>query len=214
MGLNILPKGGIGFRSKSGFGNFNKRLAKLTYRESGEFGMLKNNQKAIVEAIDKRKGAIRTYGGLSRMQRKSALLEIMHNDKTVTKQDKYKIKELLEHFARDKKTEAAAKAGVDLNAPSGGNESSLQKAIAAAEMRGAAKMAEIKKARPVGARINRDPGIYANVQTYKEHSTGLASGSISAGSHYGVAANRGETSDKGLGTRDVNKSVGHQHVNL
>ncbi|GEM_PF-1353458 len=210
MGLNILPKGGIGFRSKSGFGNFDKRLAKLTYHEGGEFGMLKNNQKAIVGAMDKRRGTIRTYGGLSRMQRKSALLEIMHNDKTITKQDKYKIKELLDHYARDKKTEAAVKAGIDLNAAGGGDESSLQKAITAAEMRGAAKMAEIKKACPVGARINRDPGVYVNVQTYKEHGTGLARGSISVDSHYGVAANRGETSDKGLGAKDIHRPVGHQ----
>lgn len=209
MGLDILPKGGIGFRSKSGFGSFNKRLAKLTYHEGGEFGMLKNNQKAIVESMDKRRGAIRTYGGLSRMQRKNALLEIMHEDKTITKQDKYKIKELLEHYARDKKTEAAAKVGVDLNAAGGGDESSLQKAITAAEMRGAAKMTEIKKARPSMARINRDLD-YLNVDTEKEHGTGLAIGSASVDNHYNVAANRGETIDKGLGAKDIHRPVGHQ----
>ncbi|MCX6794883.1 MAG: hypothetical protein NTY31_02775 [Candidatus Falkowbacteria bacterium] len=213
MGLDILPKGGIGFRSKSGFGNFNKRLTKLTYREAGEFGMLKNNKKAIVEAIDERKEMIRKYGGLSRLQRKSALLEILHNDETITKQDKYKIKELLNNYARDKKTEAAAKAGIDLNASGEGNESSLQKAITAAEMRGAAKLTEIKKARPSVARINRDLD-YLNVDTGKDHGTGLASGSILASNHYNVAANRGETSDKGLGAKDVHRPVGHQVGNI
>jgi len=79
----------------------------------------------------------------------------------------------------------------------------------------AAKVAELQ-ARPSLARINRDPGSYTNIDTYRleKHGTGLASGSISAGKHYGVAANRGETSDKSLETRDINKSVGHERVNI
>jgi hypothetical protein len=42
------------------------------------------------------------------MQRKGALLEIMKNDKTLTKADKYKVKELLEYYARGNKPTAAA----------------------------------------------------------------------------------------------------------
>jgi len=106
MGLDILPKSGISFRSRSGTGNFNAKLNKLTRYQGGEFGMLRNNRQAISDAISKRVGAIKLKGGLDRIQRKGAYLEIVKNDKTLTKQDKYKIKDLLNYYARDKKISA------------------------------------------------------------------------------------------------------------
>ncbi len=109
MGLNILPKAGIGFKAKSGIGNFKTKLDKLTRYQGGEFGMLRNNRQAIDAAIAKRAETIRIKGGLDRMQRKSALLEIMKNDKSLTKADKYKVKELLQYYSRDKKAPAPAK---------------------------------------------------------------------------------------------------------
>ena len=102
MGLDILPKSGINFRANSGAGNFSAKLNKLTRYEGGEFGMLKNNRKAISDAISKRASTIKLKGGLDRMQRKGAFLEIVKNDKTLTKEDKYKVKELLEYYARGK----------------------------------------------------------------------------------------------------------------
>lgn len=109
MGLNILPKSGFGFRTNSGAGNFSSKFNKLTRSQGGEFGMLKNNRKAISEAINKRAGAIKLKGGLDRMQRKGAFMEIVKNDKTLTKEDKYKVKELLEYYARGKKDSADTK---------------------------------------------------------------------------------------------------------
>ncbi|MFA5184377.1 MAG: hypothetical protein WC456_02505 [Patescibacteria group bacterium] len=106
MGLDILPKGGIGFKASSGTGNFKAKLDKLTRNQGGEFGMLRNNRQAINAAIAKKASAIKLKGGLNRMERKSVLAEIMRNDKTITKQDKYKVKELLEHYARDQKAAA------------------------------------------------------------------------------------------------------------
>lgn len=58
------------------------------------------------------------------------------------------------------------------------------------------------------ARTNRDPEFYGNVDTYKEHGTGLASGSVSTSSHYGVAANRGEIYEQGLGGKGTGKGAG------
>lgn len=109
-------------------------------------------------------------------------------------------------------------------------QSSLRQAVAAAEAKKtvvkpasktaeltvrAAKIAELKS-RPSLVKINRDPGSYTNIDTYRleKHGTGLASGSVSTGNHYGVAANRGETSDKSLETRDINKSSKHERVNI
>lgn len=109
MGLNILPKSGINFRTNSGAGNFAAKFNKLTRYEGGEFGMLKNNRKAIAAAVSKRAGAIKLKGGLDRMQRKSAFLEIMKNDKSLTEEDQSKVKELLAYYARGKKDVAEAK---------------------------------------------------------------------------------------------------------
>lgn len=115
MGLNILPKSGINFRSRSGAGNFMAKFNKLTRYEGGEFGMLKNNRKAIAAAISKRAGTIKLKGGLDRMQRKGAFLEIMKNDKSLTKEDKYKVKELLNYYARGKKdVTGVKKASIDI----------------------------------------------------------------------------------------------------
>jgi len=115
MGLNILPKAGINFKTNSGAGNFKRKLDKLTYHQGGEFGMLRNNREAIAKAIVKREGVIKIKGGLDRLQRKSALLEIMKNDKSLTKMDKYKVKELLEYYARDKKSpEPVSKAAINI----------------------------------------------------------------------------------------------------
>lgn len=108
MGLDVLPKAGISFKANSGVGNFRKKLDKLTRYQGGEFGMLRNNRSAIEAAISKRAETIRVKGGLDRLQRKSALLEIMKNDKTLTKADKYKVKELLDYYSRDKKGAAPA----------------------------------------------------------------------------------------------------------
>ncbi|MFA5155346.1 MAG: hypothetical protein WC453_02830 [Patescibacteria group bacterium] len=108
MGLNILPKGGINFKTSTGAGNFKAKLNKLTHYQGGEFGMLRNNREAINKAISKRAGIIRMKGGLDRMQRKSALSEIIKSDKSLTKQDKYKVKELLDHYARGRKEDASS----------------------------------------------------------------------------------------------------------
>lgn len=115
MGLNILPKSGINFRTKSGAGNFAAKFNKLTRYEGGEFGMLKNNRQAIATAISKRAGTIKLKGGLDRVQRKGAFLEIMKNDKSLTKADKYKVKELLNYYARGKKDAGGVKkAAIDI----------------------------------------------------------------------------------------------------
>ena len=108
MGLDILPKAGINFKASYGAGNFKSKLNKLTSYQGGEFGMLRNNRQAIANAISKRAGAIRIKGGLDRMQRDAALAEIIKNDKTMTKEDKLKAKELLNYYARGNKPAASA----------------------------------------------------------------------------------------------------------
>jgi hypothetical protein len=104
MGVDILPKDPRQFKY------FKKKFNELTYHPGGEFGMLRNNRTAIEAAITKRAGTIKIKGGLDRLQRKSALLEIMKNDKTLTKADKVKVKELLDYYARGQKdTKAVVK---------------------------------------------------------------------------------------------------------
>lgn len=93
--------------------------------------------------------------------------------------------------------------------------SSLEQAVAAARMKHAEQIAAVKKKGQEGlVRVNRAPNEYMDVFRNKlaEHGTGLAHGSAAADSHYGVAANRGETSDKGLQSGSVNKPAGHQRL--
>lgn len=115
MGLDILPKSGGGFHTNYGAGNFKDKFNKLTSYGAGEFGMLKDNRKAIFGAISKRADAIKLKGGLDRMQRANAFSEITKSDKTLTSEDKDKIKELLKYYTRGKKISApGVKAPVDI----------------------------------------------------------------------------------------------------
>lgn len=104
-------------------------------------------------------------------------------------------------------------------------ETSAQKAFAAAEAKKAAKLAEIHKFKDINklkdvnkpslARTNRDTSSYLDDTTkHPQERTGLASGSVSTGSHYNVGANRGQTLDKNLETRDVSGSIKHERINL
>lgn len=101
-------------------------------------------------------------------------------------------------------------------------ESSVQKAVASAEAKRAAKIKDLNKTKPGEehhnlARINRDSSSYFGEQAgagKDQERTGLSSGSVSTGNHYSSSINRGQTTDKGLDTRDVNKSTGHQRLNL
>ena len=99
-------------------------------------------------------------------------------------------------------------------------ETSLQKAVAAAEAKHDAKRAEINKlspdaSRPSLARINRDPNSCLDAGSKQAgEKTGLSSGGVSSGSHYNIGANRGQTFDKQLETRDISGSTEHRRLNL
>jgi len=99
MGINDLPSPGINFRATTGVGNFQKKLSSAT--RYGDLKNLKNNQKAIVGAISQPTTlrAIRR-GGLSRLQQLGVWSKIKASDKTVTKEDKREIKEVLKHLSR------------------------------------------------------------------------------------------------------------------
>jgi len=171
----------------------------------------KDKRDNILKVVRGSQGAIR--GG--RFQTAAAMSKLKALDKDMTATEARSIKKVFQQLGSVPEPK----------------ESSLRRAVAAAEAKKApktpvtsktaeltareAKIAEFK-ARPNLAQINRDPGSYTNIDTYRleKHGTGLASGSISENSHYGVAANRGETSDKGLESRDINKSAGYRRVNL
>lgn len=99
MSITNLPKPGIGFKATLGPGSFQRKLSSAT-----RFGGLKNlrdNQKAIVDAVKKYQGIIRTKGGLSRLQQRDAWLKIKASDKMITKEDRGEIKEVLKALGRD-----------------------------------------------------------------------------------------------------------------
>ncbi len=98
MGVNDLPKPGINFKATSGPGSFQRKLS-----SASRYGDLKNlgdNQKAIVDAVKKYQGAIRTTGGLSQLQKRDAWLKIKASDKTITEGDRREIKKVLDHLGR------------------------------------------------------------------------------------------------------------------
>lgn len=98
MAIKDLPKPGINFRAATGSGNFQKKLSGAV--RCGDLRNLRDNQKAIVEAVKKYQGAIRTKGGLSRLQRRDAWLKIRASDKTITKGDRGEIQQVLKHLGR------------------------------------------------------------------------------------------------------------------
>lgn len=104
MGINDLPSAGITFRATTGAGNFQRKLSGAT--RYGDLKNLRDNQKAIVDVVGKHQGVIRTKGGLSRLQRLSAWHEIQAKDRTITKEDRREIKEVLKHLGRGAASEA------------------------------------------------------------------------------------------------------------
>lgn len=109
MGIKDLPRPGINFRATAGAGNFQRKLSGAT--RYGDLKNLRDNQKAIVEAVKKYQGVIRTKGGLSRLQQRSAWFKIKASDKTVTKEDRREIKQVLKHLSRGAAAGAKAAAG-------------------------------------------------------------------------------------------------------
>jgi hypothetical protein len=98
MGIRDLPKPGINFKATLGPGSFQRKLSSAT--RYGGLKNLKDNQKAIVETVKKYQGVIRIKGGLSRLQQLGAWRKIKASDKTVTKEDRREIKEVLKHLGQ------------------------------------------------------------------------------------------------------------------
>lgn len=100
MGIKDLPKPGVNFKATTGAGNFQRKLS-----SAARYGALTNidkiNQAAIVKAIANPTTlrAIRR-GGLSRLQQIEVRRKIQASDKTVTKEDKREIKQILSHLGR------------------------------------------------------------------------------------------------------------------
>lgn len=102
MGVNDLPKPGINFRATraAGAGSLQAKLNSAT--RYGNLKNLRDNQKVIVDTIKNPtiQRAIRR-GGLSRLQQRSVWLKMKAKDKTITKEDKREIKEVLKYLGRD-----------------------------------------------------------------------------------------------------------------
>jgi len=107
MGIKDLPRPGINFRATAGAGNFQRKLSGAT--RYGDLKNLRDNQKAVVDVVKKHQGVIRIKG-LSRLQQLSAWHEIQAKDKTITKEDKREIKEVLKHLGRGAATGGGKKA--------------------------------------------------------------------------------------------------------
>ncbi|MDP2944088.1 MAG: hypothetical protein Q8N57_00760 [bacterium] len=165
-------------------------LSKLKEKLGYENYHLKNQRDNILKIVR----TSRSYD--QQLETTRAMSKMKSLDKEMTAVEARRVKNVFQQLGSEPKGTAP-------------EETSLQKAIMVNKAKRAAKMAEIKKARPSVARINRDLD-YLNVDTGKDHGTGLAIGSASVNNHYNVAANRGETSDKGLGAKDVHRPVGHQ----
>jgi hypothetical protein len=99
MSVNNLPKPGINFKATLGPGSFKRKLSSAT--RYGNYKNLNDNQKAIVDTIKNPtiQRAIRR-GGLSRLQQRSAWFKMRAKDKTITKEDRREIKELLKYLGR------------------------------------------------------------------------------------------------------------------
>ncbi|MFA5230700.1 MAG: hypothetical protein WC422_05090 [Candidatus Paceibacterota bacterium] len=101
MDIKDLPKPGINFRATraAGAGSLQAKLSSAT--RYGNLKNLRDNQKVIVDTIKNPtiQRAIRR-GGLSRLQQRSAWLKMRAKDKTITKEDKREIKELLKYLGR------------------------------------------------------------------------------------------------------------------
>jgi hypothetical protein len=108
MGVKDLPKPGIGFRTTTGAGNFQTKLSGAT--RYGELKNLRDNQKAIIDVVKKYQRAIRTAGGLSRLQQRDARLKMMKIDKTITKEDRDEINKVLGYLGRGAATAQGKKA--------------------------------------------------------------------------------------------------------
>lgn len=172
--------------------NLVKFKDKLGY--ATKYNSLKDKRENILKVVRGSESAIRS----GHFKASEAMSRLKSLDKGITAAETHNIKKVFQKLA------VAPEVPV----------SSLQRAIAAAEARKKAATSTLKSVRPSLSRTNRDPSFYGNVDTYKEHGTGLASGSVSTGSHYGVAANRGETYDKGLDDKKSSNPIGHQRVNL
>ncbi len=159
-----------------------------------KYNSLKDKRENIMKVVRSSESAIR--GG--RFKAGEAMSKLKSLNKDMTAEEARSIKKVFQQLGTTPEPRV----------------SSLQKAVAAAEEKKAAATSTLKSVRPSLSRTNRDPGFYGNVDTYKQHGTGLASGSISTGSHYGVAANRGETYDKGLDDKKPDNPIGHQRVNF
>ncbi|MFA6194226.1 MAG: hypothetical protein WC719_00580 [Patescibacteria group bacterium] len=159
-----------------------------------KYNSLKDKRESIMKVVRNSEGAIRG----SRFKASAAISKLKSLDKNISAEELRSVRKAFQQL------ETAPKPRI----------SSLQKAIVAAEEKKAAATSTLKLVRPSLSKTNRDPSFYGNVDTYKQHGTGLASGSISAGGHYGVAANRGETYDKGLDNKKPSNPIGHQRVNL
>jgi hypothetical protein len=99
MGIQDLPKPGINFKATIGPGSFQRKLSGAT--RYGSLRNLRDNQKAIIDRIKNPtvQRAIRR-GGLSRLQQRDAWLKIRAKDKTINKEDRREIKEVLKHLGR------------------------------------------------------------------------------------------------------------------
>jgi len=92
-------------------------------------------------------------------------------------------------------------------------ETSLQKAVAAADAKKAATMAKLHKENANLTQVNRDPNNdYSGGGAAKDRGTGLASGNVPAASHYNASANRTEIRDKKLEIRNANKPAARQRA--
>lgn len=128
MGLDILPKGGSGFRM-SGASSFKAKLSRLVNNQGGEFGNMRDNQAGVIKALGKYAGVIRGQGGLSRRQQQAAILAAREADKKLSENDKEDLKKIVGYYARGQSNGAGKKPAVE----------------------------DKIKPKPVKVRINRDP---------------------------------------------------------
>lgn len=97
MGLNDLPKPGGKFSTNVGPGSFARKFGAAT--GSGELKNLRDNKDVLIKTIKKYQQSIKREG-LTEQQRRNALSQMQHDDKSLTYDDKQDIKKILRHLGK------------------------------------------------------------------------------------------------------------------
>ena len=173
---------------KFSMSNLSDKLRYVTRNSS-----LKDKHATILKVVRGAQSAIR--GG--KFNASAAISKLKFADKDMSSEELHNIEGIFKQLSSVPKEETAKEVTK--------KETSLQRAVAAAEKKKEAKIDEMNKHLLV--RVNRDRSGYLDSKTGTNHGTGLASGSVPTSEHYNAGANTGEKSGK-----SADKSAAPAHM--